>query len=65
MEASLETPEHLFEPFSLAMEFMRPRGTLLIATTGLGVPSMLTWFTGKFHVISVIAWVTLRQLQAS
>ena len=65
VEASCEAPEQFFEPFSLAMEFMCPRGTLLIATTGLGVPSMLTWFTGEFHVISIIAWVTLRQLQAN
>lgn len=65
IEGSLETPEQIFEPFRLAMEFMLPRGTLLIAAAGLGVPSMLTHFTGKFHVISVIAWVTLRQLQPS
>lgn len=65
VEDSLKTPEQFFEPFSLATEFIRLRGTLLIATTGLGVPSMLTHFTGKFHLISVIAWVTLRQLQAS
>lgn len=63
-EASvLETPEPYFEPFSLVAEFMGPRGTILIATTVLGAPSMLTGFTGKFHVISVVAWVIVRQLQ--
>lgn len=65
VDASSESPEQFFEPFSLAMDFMRPRGTLLIATAGLGVPSLLTCFTGKFHVVSVVAWVTLRQLQGS
>jgi hypothetical protein len=64
-EASLETPEQFFEPFGIAIEFMRPRGTILIAMTGLGVPSVLTRVTGKFHVISVIAWVILRQIQTS
>ena len=30
LKLSLETPEHSFEPFDLAVEFMRPRGTTLI-----------------------------------
>lgn len=34
---------------------MCPRGTILIATTVLG---------GKFHVISAVIWVIVRQLQA-
>ena len=63
-EASLETPEQYFEPFSLVLEFMRPRGTTMITTTVLGTPSMLTGFTGKFHVISVVTWVIVRELQA-
>lgn len=61
---SVENPDDLAHPFGLAMEFMRPRGTLLIAIAGLGIPSKLHSITGDFHVATVIAWVALRQFQA-
>ena len=47
----------------LIMDFVRPRGTLLLAIALLGMPSMeLARWTGRLHPIAMVYWVALQQI---
>lgn len=48
--------------FQLALEFIRPRGAVLIAIAICGMPTPLNNFTGKLHMLSMVSWIILRQL---
>lgn len=50
------------DAFHLALEFIRPRGAVLIAIAIIGTPSPLNSYTGKLHVLSMVSWIVLRQL---
>ena len=47
---------------SLVVDFLRPRGTLLLAVGLLGMPTALTRYTGQLHPMAMAGWVALQQL---
>ncbi len=50
------------DAFHLAMEFINPRGTLLLTVVFVGSPSLLNEYTGRLHVLTMVSWINLRQL---
>lgn len=48
------------DAFRLTMEFIRPRGALLLAVAFVGSPSPLNTYTGRLHVLSMVSWIILR-----
>lgn len=60
-ESSPKDPED-DDAFCLALEFIRPRGAVLIAIGVLGSPSPLRSYTGKLHVLSMVSWIVVRQM---
>lgn len=46
----------------LVMDFLRPRGTLLLAVALLSMPTALTTYTGQLHPVAVVGWVVLQQI---
>ncbi|KAK8104724.1 C-4 methylsterol oxidase [Apiospora kogelbergensis] len=51
-------------PFGLAAEYASPWETLLLGLGTIGSPLLYGAITGNVHLLTVISWVTLRQLQA-
>lgn len=49
------------EAWTLAIDFIRPRGALLLTVAFVGAPSPLKEYTGRLHVLSMIGWTILRQ----
>ena len=49
----------------LVMDFLRPRGTLLLAIALLSMPSALTSYTGQLHPVAMVGWVVLQQVVES
>lgn len=46
----------------LVMDFLRPRGTLLLAIALLSMPTALTSYTGQLHPVAMVGWVVIQQL---
>ncbi|KAK6218868.1 methylsterol monooxygenase [Colletotrichum tabaci] len=51
-------------PFGLAAEYASPWETLLLGAGTIGSPLIIGLFGINVHLLTVIAWVTLRQFQA-
>lgn len=49
--------------FRIAADFMTPRGTVIVATTLVGSPSLLGAISGRLHFASIVTWMALRQVQ--
>lgn len=49
------------EAWTLVIDFIRPRGALLLAVAFSGAPSPLNQYTGRLHVFAMVGWVILRQ----
>ena len=49
----------------LLMDFLRPRGTLLLAIALLSMPTALTSYTGQLHPVAMVGWVVLQQIVGS
>ncbi|XRM47158.1 C-4 sterol methyl oxidase [Aspergillus tubingensis] len=51
-------------PFGLTAEYASPWETMLLGLGTIGPPLVLGSFTGEVHLMTVLAWVALRQFQA-
>ena len=63
---SIGTPKlrnsHHEEAEDLVMDFVRPRGTLLLAVALLGMPTDLNRYTGQLHPLAMALWAVFEQL---
>jgi hypothetical protein len=44
---------------AIVMDFLRPRGTLLLGITAMGLPSRFTDLLGRLHPLAMVVWVVL------
>ncbi|KAL4890561.1 fatty acid hydroxylase superfamily-domain-containing protein [Aspergillus ambiguus] len=51
-------------PFGLTAEYASPWETLLLGFGTIGPPLVLGYVTGEVHLVTVLVWMTLRQIQA-
>lgn len=51
-------------PFGLTAEYASPWETLLLGFGTIGPPLVLGYFAGNVHLVTVLVWMTLRQVQA-
>lgn len=48
-------------PFRIAVDFMIPKGIIIMAMTLIGSPSLLGSISGCLHFASIVIWMALRQ----
>lgn len=46
----------------LVVDFLRPRGTPLLAIALLTMPTALTRYSGQLHPLAMVGWVVFRQV---
>ncbi|KAL5357586.1 fatty acid hydroxylase superfamily-domain-containing protein [Aspergillus floccosus] len=51
-------------PFGLTAEYASPWETLLLGLGTIGPPLVLGYFAGNVHLVTVLVWMALRQVQA-
>jgi hypothetical protein len=61
-EKPLPEENNTDEAARLAMDFLRPRGALLLAMASPAVSMPFTAYCGAFHPLSMVAWAASRQL---
>jgi len=47
---------------AIVVDFLRPRGTLLLGIAAMGIPLKVTEFLGRLHPLAMVAWVVLDHL---
>lgn len=44
---------------AMVMDFVRPRGTLLLGVAAMGLPSVLNRVFGRLHPLAMVAWLVI------
>lgn len=50
---------------AIVVDFLKPRGTLLLGIAAMGIPLKITEFLGRLHPLAMVAWVVLDRLYST
>jgi len=50
---------------AIVVDFLKPRGTLLLGIAAMGIPLKITGFLGRLHPLAMVAWVVLDRLYST